>query len=67
MVLKSFGPPSSPPTTGLLLKNRMKMASRASIQKMVTENPKLKGKNKSCYHISTYNMLNIPARLDLED
>ena len=40
--MKSLGPPSSPPTAGLRRAMRIKMASKASIQKMVTENPKLK-------------------------
>ena len=42
MVLKNLGPPSSPPTAGCLLSRRMRMAQRASIQKMVTENPRLR-------------------------
>jgi hypothetical protein len=42
MVLKILGPPSSPPTAGVLLIIKMAIARRASIQKMVTENPKLK-------------------------
>ena len=42
MVLKIFGPPSSPPTAAFLLRSRMKMARPASMQKIVTENPRLK-------------------------
>ena len=37
----TLGPPSSPPTAGERLANRIRMASRASIQNTVTENPKL--------------------------
>ena len=40
-VLTDLGPPSSPPTAGCLRAMRMRMAKRASTQKMVTENPKL--------------------------
>ena len=41
IVLKNLGPPSSPPMAGCLLARRMRMAQRASKQKMVTENPRL--------------------------
>ena len=41
MVLTDLGPPNSPPTEGLRLIIRMAIASKASIQKIVTENPKL--------------------------
>ena len=42
IVLMHLGPPSSPPDTDWLRRsNRMPMAIMASVQKMVTENPKL--------------------------
>jgi hypothetical protein len=40
--LKTFGPPSSPPTTFDLLINNINMATKASEQKIVTENARLK-------------------------
>lgn len=42
--LKSFGPPSSPPTGFDLLASNITMAARASEQKIVTENARLKRK-----------------------
>ena len=41
MVLNDLGPPSSPPTAGFRRSIKIIMAKKASIQKMVTENPKL--------------------------
>ena len=41
IVLKNLGPPNSPPTEGCLLATKIRMARPASIQKMVTEKPKL--------------------------
>lgn len=47
--LKYFGPPSSPPTTFDLLNNNISMAIKASEQKIVTENAKLKRKVNNMY------------------
>jgi hypothetical protein len=48
---KGFGPPSSPPTTFDLLINNINMATRASEQKIVTLNARLKRNSTSCIYL----------------
>jgi len=69
-VLTALGPPNSPPTAGFLLANKIRMATKASTQKMVTEKPKFSCFFKadggySCTSACSIFVMTIEVRTDL--